>query len=551
MAAKKKHKRSIHNPAVPITADIINQYLGGGARSAAGVVVNHHTALKVAPVWQAIDVITADISRIPIEVKRATADGRGEEPDKKHPARRLLSISAGDMTANVFISRLLAHALLFGNGYAQIMRRGNRPTKLHWLLKNQVEPCWENGKFFYLVQYDGNKDGRADMQRVLPIDMIHLPGLLLDEFGGLSLIDYARNTIGREIAAETFGDDFFSNSAVPSGWFEHPAEMGEEAHKRFLQSVERRHQGSGKRHRVGILEEGMKWNPAGVNPVDAMLIDVMKWGTKDVARFFNLPPHKLGDDSRVNYNSLEQENKAYYDSSLGKWISRLTCEFNAKLFTDEELDEGYRVEFDIDSWGKADTAARFASYAIAIQWGIMNRNEVRQREGLNPYEGGDEYLTPLTHGDTSAATDMPQEDSDASTEPIEEITPQPTDQARALIYDLVRERLEESARLLVNSTTRAAKRGGNFLAYLNNLQEKHGSAVEGKLGPAIRMVRDNSDIRPVVDRVFGEAVNRFLAASECPAELLVTRVADAGEALRVGVQQLARDLVYGVKNNVN
>lgn len=541
--AKKKAKRSIHNPSVPITSDVILQYLGGGGRSAAGVVVNHHTALRVAPVWQAIDVITSDISRIPIAVKRATSDGRGEEADRTHRAHRLLTVSTGDMTPNVFISRILAHALLFGNGYAKIHWRGGRPYRLQWLLKQQVEPCWENGKYFYLVQYEMNKDGRADMERVLPLDMIHLPGLVLDEFGGLSLIDYARNTIGREIAAETFGDDFFSNSAVPSGWFEHPAEMGEEAHKRFLASVERRHQGSGRRHRVGILEEGMKWNAAGVNPVDAMLIDVMKWGTKDVARFFNLPPHKLGDDSRVNYNSLEQENKAYYDSSLGKWISRLTCEFNAKLFTDAELDQGYRVEFDIDSWGKADTAARFASYAIAIQWGIMNRNEVRRREGLNPYDGGDEYLTPLTHGDSALAgeTSNTEEESDEGGEEL----PPPSEQARALTYDLLRERLEEAARLLVNATTRAAKKGGNFLATLNGLQDRYGAAVEGKIGPAVRMVRDTSEVRSVVDRVFAEAVNRFLAASECPSELLVTRVADAGEALRVGFQQVARDLVYG------
>lgn len=544
---RRKEKRSIHNPAVPLTASAIFDYLGGGSRSAAGVPVNEKTALRVAPVWQAVDIISSDISRLPFCVKRDGPNG-GYEVDKKHPASKLLTRWSGDTTPNIWFSRVLGHALLYGNGYSLIERRGNIPAALRWYRRSQVEPEWERGKYFYLVQHETQKDGRGDLERVHPLDMMHLQGLTVDEFGGLSLIDYARNTIGREIAAETFGDDFFSNNAVPSGWFEHPAELGDEAYKRFLASVERRHRGNGNRHKIGILEEGMQWKPAGVNPVDAMLIDMMKWGTKDVARFFNLPPHKLGDDSRVNYNSLEQENKSYFDSSLGKWVSRLLFELNAKLFTEDELDQGYRVECDIDSWGKADTAARYQSYAIAIQWGILNPNEVRFMEGRNPYEGGDEYLKPLTHG---GAPDPPAPNADPAQDPPADppTEPQPDPAARAALYDIVRDRVEAAARLLANAADRAAikamKQGANYLASINGLDERYRSAVEGKLSAAVVAVNNGTSVTTLADKLIGAASARFVEASDCPADQLPAKVADAGLGLRSYAQGLARAFVFG------
>lgn len=544
---KKKQDRSIHNPATSLTSDIILEYLGGGSRtSAAGTRVTANTALTVAPVWQAVDVITSDISRIPICVKRT--NGRDRTIDRAHPVHKLLTRWTGYTTANAFLIRLLAHALLHGNGYAIIRRRGSKPDRLQWMRADQVEPDWERGQYFYLVQYDTEKDGEGGYDRIHPLDMIHIPGLMIDEYGGLSLVQYARNVIGREMAAEGYADDFFNNGAVPSGWFEHPTEMSKEAYERFLLSVERRHRGNGKRHKIGILEEGMQWKPAGIDPVDALLIDQLKWGTKDVARFFNLPPHKLGDDSKANYNSLEQENKAYYDSSLGKWISRLTCEFNAKLFTEAELDNDYRVEFDVDSWGKADTASRFAAYAIALQWGILNPNEVREKEGHNPYEGGDEYMRPLTHGggqDPAATQDPPPEDD----QPEDDPPPDQVDESqRAAIYDVVRDRCEEVARLLTNSATRAAKREGNFLAAINGLSRKHQAAVEGKLSPVVHAATGSLEgLSGVVSRVFREASDRFVSAAECRPEKLIGSVSDAGESLRLFSRDLARELVYGGK----
>lgn len=540
--------RSIHNPAVPLTSSMILEYLGGGSRSRSGANVNAKTALSTSPVWQAVTLISGDISRLPWMTYKERADG-GKTVAKEHPVYKLLKHRVNNrLTTNIWLSRMLGQALLYGEAFSLIRWRGSKVTGLHWLSKSQVEPWWEDGEFYYLVQYELNKDGRSDMARVSPDSMFHLQGLTLNEFGGLSLIDYARNAIGRHLTSEGWSDDFFANVAVPPGWFEHPGEMSAEAQERFLARVQNRHAGEGKRWRLGILEEGMKYNTAGVSPEDALLVEFLQWGVKDVARYFNIPPHKLGDDARVNYNSLEQENKAYFDSTLGQWVSRLECEANFKLFLDSEIDDGYYTEFSQDAWNKADTAARFQAYAIALNWGILSRNEVRVRENYNPYEGGDEYLTPLTHLPPEEPEDLedledPKDPEDPKAEP--ENKP-PAEAARSALRDVLRDQLESAARLLSNAAVRAAKREGNFLAAINGLEERHGAAVLGKIAAALDALGcERGTSERVASRIFGEAVDRMLAASECPADRLAVRVADAGEALRLYCGSLANELVYG------
>lgn len=537
--------KSINNPAVPLTGKAILEYLGWGNKATSGVQVTPRNALTVSPVWQAVNVITSDVSRTPFLTYRER-EGGGKERAIGHPVYRLLRRNSGDMTSNLWISRMLSHALLYGNGYSRIHWRGSTIQRLEWLHRDWVEPKWENGKYYYLVHYPFERGD--NMVRIPKDDMFHLVGLTVDDLGGLSLVDFARNTIGRQMAAELFGDDFFSNSAVPSGFFKHPGEMSEDAQQRFLAHVMQRHAGAGKRWKPAILEESMEYQAVGVSPTDALLIDQLKFGVMDVARFFNLPPHKLGDASRVNYNSLEQEEKAYYSSSLGSWLSRFEFEANDKLFVDSEVNQGYFTEFLQDSWLKADTAARFNAYAVAINWGIMSRNEVRLRENLNPYDGGDEYLTPLTHQQPEEE-DPESEAEDTQTEPPEpeDDEEDETDAMRAVIaaQNLMRASVQNATRLLYNVVSRQWKRHPNFLECINSLRVRYDVQVRGMIAPSFRawVTDDEAALADTVGEVFAAVEEQMLRASECQPQDLQARIAGTAVALAQWSDSYATDLV--------
>lgn len=527
-----KGRRSIHNPAVPLSGSAILDYLGAGLRTPSGETVSVTRALTYSPVWQAVDVISSDVSRIPFLVY--AREGENRRRATEHPAYRLIRRHTGEMTANLWLARSVAQALLYGNSYSRIRRRLGEPARLELLHPDQVRPDRLGGKLAYVVQYRAEVDRPGPtMERVPATDVFHLVGLTIEDLGGLSIVDYARNTIGRQLAAEGYGDDFFSNLAFPAGFFEHPGEMSPEAKERFLAAVQNRHQGAGQRFRSAILEEGMKWSTTTVAPEDALLIDQLKWGVKDVARFFSIPPHRLGDDSKAAFNSLESENMAYFMTTLGKWVSRLEFEGNEKLLTEaEKADDSRFCEFLQDAIYKADTATRYAAYAVAVQWGWMNRNEVRARENLNPYPGGDAFLTPLNmsgSGDGSVDETLPADPADGEA----------AEPARAVDPLQLRTQLRFAGRMLVNRARREAASGQRFWHWL----EVYGEEYEPKIRRIIGDVGlPDGEREALVDRFLDRATDRFLRASECPEAELVDQVRESLAEL----YQVADELSEGV-----
>lgn len=372
-------------------------YLGGGATARSGVVINETTALGLSPVWAAVDLISGDIGTLPFHsYDRVTVNGRdGRRKARDHQLWRLLMQHTGEMTANIWLQRIVAQALLYGNGYSRIiptdMTGGVRLQFMHAANTKVV-------KVGGVIAYDWQPEGGGLAQRLREDEVFHLQGLTLDCWGGKSLIDHARNTFGRYAAAERFADDFHSEDGVMSGWFQHPAKLSPEAQDRFLAQAEARHVPSagGRRRRFGVLEEGMTWEAAGCNAKEAMMIEALEFGVNDVARCFGVPAYKLGDKTRIGFNGTEQERREYADTALVKWISRLQFEANWKLRTEAEkrADSPY-VEAELKALLRADTKSRYETYNIGILTGIINRNEARACENLNPYEGGDDFLVPL------------------------------------------------------------------------------------------------------------------------------------------------------------
>lgn len=51
-------------------------------------------------------------------------------------------------------------------------------------------------------------------------------------------------------------------------------------------------------------------------------------------------------------------------------------------------------EFNPEGMLRGDIATRYKAYATGRQWGWLSANDIRDRENMNPIEGGDLYLTP-------------------------------------------------------------------------------------------------------------------------------------------------------------
>lgn len=385
--------RSLENPSTPLDPDLDESGPAALAGSSSGVRVKRDRALTFAAYWRAVSLVSRSVAKLPLNVYRHVAPGR--ERDRHHPSDRVLFRRPNEyQTPFVFKQLLTSHVLTEGNGYALIERDGAaRVTGLVPLNPDRTYPVRENGRLLYVYELPG-----GEMSKLQPWQVLHLKGLGWDGLTGYAVLHKARESLGLGLATQRFGARFFANSARPNTVLEVTGKMSETAKHNLRDSWERMHKGVENAHRTAILEEGTKVRELSVNARDAQLIESKQFSLVDLANWFGVPGHKLGDHSATSYGSLEQENQSYLDDAIDPWLIAWEEECEAKLLADAEQEgETHCVAFDRFPLVRADLGQRGAYYSQALANGWMSRDEVRARELMNPIEGGigARYYGPL------------------------------------------------------------------------------------------------------------------------------------------------------------
>lgn len=364
-----------------------------GPESATGVHVSPESALRYTTVLACVRVLAEGVASLPcILYERYQVGGQdAKKRARAHQVYRLLHDAPnGVMTALEFFEVGMAHALLWGNFFAEIEWSPRGQVLGLWPLPAwRVTPGWSREGKSYRLQIDGQADKVLSDYQVL-----HVPGFGYDGVSGRSMISLAREAIGLGLAAERYGGSVFGNGVVPGGVLEHPGQLSDEAYRRLQESWSGRHQGLANAQRLAILEEGMKYDKVGIPPEDAQFLETRRFQRSEIAGIFRVPLHMIGDLERATFSNIEQQSTEFLTNSLAPWLRRWEQRVARSLLVGRERERFY-AEFLVDALLRGDTATRYAAYATGRQWGWLSVNDIRARENMNPVDGGDEYLVPL------------------------------------------------------------------------------------------------------------------------------------------------------------
>ena len=375
--------------------------------SGAGKSVTVQTAIQLSTVYACVRVISETIASLPLGVYQVVDEGTKKAMD--HPLYRLLHDEPNsEMTSFVLREVMLAHLLLYGNSYCQIIRTGrNRITGLYPLLPDKMNVDRDkNGVLTYVYT---TTSGEA--VTLAPEDVLHIPGLGFDGIMGYSPIAIERNAIGLGIAAEEYGGKFFSNGARPSGILTHPNTVKNP--KALRESWNAAYGGSSNAGRVCVLEEGMRFESIAMPNNEAQFLETRKFQVDEICRIFRVPPHLVGNLEHATFSNIEHQSIDFAVHTIRPWLVRIEQSMNRALFTDREKGV-YYVQFNIDGLMRGDYKSRMEGYAIARQNGWMSANDIRALENQNPIpaeDGGDALLVngnmiPITTAMQARAEDV-------------------------------------------------------------------------------------------------------------------------------------------------
>lgn len=523
---------------------------GGG--SAAGQAVTPQTALLLSAVYRGVRLYGRLHGTLPLGV--FSKGGKRRKYYDSHPTHRVLHLQPNpEMTGMTFWPLMEAYRLLHGNAYAEIEWNGRAQCIGLWPLGPwRVQPVLNEAQQVIEFRVDGRRT-------VAKKDMIHIPNFSWCGTHGLSVVEFGVQSMGRSLGAQAYGGKFFENEGVPRGLYSHPGRMEKPARDQFRKEM-RENNGGANANSIGILWEGMTFQPVSIKPEDAQALETSQAGVIDVCRWLDTPPHLLFELDRATYANAEQGDLEFLKYGVTPMCTSWEQELNIKLLAWPDL----YCKHSFEGLLRADSAGRSAWFKSMRETGAYSVNDILEYEDMDPIgPAGDIRVVnaayiPLDRidayweaksqpgatsgepvGGTSSPGDVPPggKPPDARTPPAPpskggEKKPAKRRLDAAMEADLFADPFfaAEWSRMLRRENKaleRAAKKPAEFMAWMDDFYQKHELAAFEGVGPAVsdfyeRHDLDSSeidmDLRTILMVHSRRSKAALLAAMEVPAD---------------------------------
>jgi HK97 family phage portal protein len=360
------------------------------ARAASGVMVSADNVMTFSAVLACVRVLAESVASLPLITYRRLADG-GKERAVNHPLYSVLHDSPNDdMTSMQWRETSMAHCVLWGNCYSEIVYDGGGRVRELWpLMPQYMRVERKNDAILYHYEEPGKRPIPYESWQIL-----HVPGLSMNGLIGLSMISIARDAIGLGLTLNEYGGRQFANGTRAGGVLETPGQMSEEAYKRLKESFSAEYAGTANAGKTVLLEEGTTFKPITLPNDDAQFLESRKFQVEEVARIFRVPLHKINSLEHATFSNIEHQSIEFVTDTLRPWLVRWEQAMAHKLISAREKSRVF-PEFLVDGLLRGDTTSRYQAYAIGRQWGWFSINDILKMENMNPIEDGDGHLVPL------------------------------------------------------------------------------------------------------------------------------------------------------------
>lgn len=370
-----------------------DQYFDALGKSKTGVSVNYESSLQITAFWRAISIISGVIASIPFDVYRVTDDSATKQ--RTHPISKIISRSPSPLfTKFDFFQTLVLHLYTFGNFYARINRGGGLESVRSLTIYSPDAVTTEinaRGELVYIIR---PPEGRET--RVLWYNMIHVSNIGWDGIAGMDVVKTFKDVLGTALSNQDFMANFYGNGAQLSGVVSVPQKLDGESYNRLRTSWNTSYSGVHNAGATAILEQGASYQKVGLSPQEAGSESAKKMAISDVARITGVPQFLLEDLDRATFNNIEHLGQLFVTYTIFPLCRNIESEFSRKLLSEFEQDT-HEIRADLDILLRADTESRAKLIDANMKWGIWNRDEARNVQGLNPIADGSgkAYYIPM------------------------------------------------------------------------------------------------------------------------------------------------------------
>ncbi len=363
----------------------------GAILSKVGIHINTKNALQTTAVFACVRLLSESIASLPLFLYRKTATGKEKAID--NPLYGVLhDVPNPEADSFQFWQAFVANMLIYGRGYAEVVRNNAGQVVQMWNITTpyvRVQRNSETQELEYVVTPSGKEQFILRKEQIFRVDWFSM-----DALNAFKPLELAQNAIGLGEAAEEYASDYFKNGTNVGGIIEWPDIMTDEQLESFKKDVRKKYEGLSNTARLMFLEQGAKFQKVADSPQESQMLETRKFQVEEVARFYNVPLHMIGDLDHATFSNIEQMSLNYVIYTLRPYLVRIERAAVAQLLTPLDRQSLF-TKFSVDALLRGDYKSRMDGYAVARQNGWMSANDIRSLEDMDsipPEQGGDAYL---------------------------------------------------------------------------------------------------------------------------------------------------------------
>lgn len=341
-----------------------------------GATINEVSSLSISTVYACVYKIASTVASLGLEIYERK--GSEVNPANIHPTYDLVRSRPNEVqTAYEFWESIVASAVVYGMGYA-IIERDDRgyATRLIYTHFNDVDLKEVKGERVYDIK---------DVGIVRPENMLEIANLFR-----MSPIRLHRENLGLAKSAQDFGAEYFGQNGNMTGVLSTDQPLKNEQ----IDVIQKNWASSAGQAGTKLMPFGFKYQRISISPDEAQFIETRKFQAEEICRIFSVPPSLVQLPSQTTYNNVEQQNLMFARHTIVPWTQRIEQEIDRKLIPNFDKPAVYS-RFSLNDLQRGDMAARASYFTSMLQAGVLNINEVRANEDLNPVEGGDVHTVQV------------------------------------------------------------------------------------------------------------------------------------------------------------
>ena len=377
-----------------LTLPQLVEALNLSSRSTSGQSVTAETSRSVATAYRAINILSDDLAKMPMQTFISREPGQVERVRPSSFMENiawLLEISPNRWMVPLIFKKMAIQWLLT-HGAAYIWsppRQAGQRREMFCLASNRVAPLFDlAGNLVYRVTW---RNGEIDY-----LPDVEILALLINSTDGITghgVIEYARETLGRQLGAYETQGKFYAQGLNPGGIVYMPGDLSKEARDKIRETYGEAMGGSQNAYRLAVMDAKItKFETITMKPVDAQFLESIAATDVQIANFFGMPLYKV-NSGKQSYELNEQQDLDYLKTTLDPYLVQWEQAAAVRWLSEAEQNYTY-FRFNRDVILRTDAKTRTTIHKDRILSGQETPNEARQIEDMPAYAGGDGHYIP-------------------------------------------------------------------------------------------------------------------------------------------------------------